>query len=207
MNPLVQQNPQVSSGLPHYRSFSSSLATYERAARKEYILLMRNFAYTEQYPDFHVVIGFHKLMPIQDFSKIRNKAFGKLVKEGVKAYYVHEPSEAWIHIHAIAMYDGKISDLRKNIKESFTSAGLKYREDFHVKVKPINPTFTDYKRLCSYILKFNGKRISNRRVPDLFEKGSKLRKMGTIGKWFVKGKKVLWQEYRKELEQKHEQRD
>ena len=125
LHKLYQVNPRKSSGRPHYRSFTDSLEAYERAAKKEYILLMRNFEQSGVYPDYHVVIGIHTPMPIKAFATIRKKAFERLKQWGVLAYYVHEPSKkSWLHIHALAIYDGDADDLRARIKEAFMIAGM-----------------------------------------------------------------------------------
>ena len=136
--------------------------------------------------------------------RTRKKAFERLKQWGVTAYYVQEPSKrSWLHIHAMVICDSKKKRLKDKAKEAFTLAGLTYGRDFHVNVKPVNPTHNDYRRLCSYILKFNGRRASNRRVPSLFLKGLGLRKIGKIGTWFVKTKGELWEEYREEIRQKN----
>ena len=203
---IIQLNPRVTSGSRfHYRSFTHSLEAYERAAKKEYILLMRNLEYTRQYPNFHIIVNFWKRMPIKEFSKMRNHAFDNLKKWEVRGFYVHEPtvSRNWLHIHIAAIYGGHWDDLRNSIKLAWTFAGLIYDRDFQVKVKPVNTTHRDYQRLCAYILKFNGGRATNQ--PVLFIKDLGLRKIGTIGRWFAQSKEKLWQEYREELRQKREQ--
>ena len=81
-------------------------------------------------------------------------------------------------------------------------AGLDYGTDFYVKAKRVNATDDDYRRLCSYILKFTGRRKTPR-VPILFLPGLRIRKVGMIGKWFCKPKKVLWKEYLDEVRRKH----
>ena len=71
-------------------------------------------------------------------------------------------------------------------KVAFIKAGLEDGRDFHVKVQPVKQTNEDFWRLCHYILKFNGGYTYNRRKPRLFLKGLKIRKVGCIGRWFVK---------------------
>ena len=207
---LYQENPRVltsriRSARSWWRNYTCSLESYERAARKEFILLMRNFMYTQKFPDFHTIIVFHNPMSIKEFSKIRNQAFAKLAKEGVRAFYVHEPSKkSWLHIHALTIFDGNKNSLRTLVKEVFMETGLEYGrdKDFHVNIKLVNPTFKDYWRLCCYILKFKGRRKHKRRIPLLFQKGLSIRKTGMIGKWFAKDKGKLWEEYRDECEQR-----
>ena len=195
---LYQTNPRKSSGKFYCRTFTDSLESYERAVKKEYILLMRNFMHTQKFPDFHIMVNIYRPMAIKEFSRIRGKVFGILKESGIRAYYVHEPSEkSWIHIHALVNFDGTKEVLRKKVKEEFVRTGLEYGRDFRFKLKAVNPTYTDYKRLCSYILKFNGQRIEPR-IPLLFLKNLGLRKAGCIGCWFVKGKGKLWEEFRKE---------
>ena len=201
---LYQEKPRKKSSKPGWRNYTHSLESCENAVRKQYIIMMLNFMYTQKFPNFHVIIGFHNPMQIKDFCKMRNKAFGHLAKNGVKAYYVHEPSkDGGLHIHQMVIYDGDADNLRALIKEALEKAGLKPRQDFHVNVKSAVPTFEGYKGLCAYILKFNGKR-TNPRTPRLFLTGLKIRKVGMIGKWFAKPKRVIWEEYREAVKQKHE---
>ena len=203
-NHLYQQSPRKTSSMPHWRSYTSSMESYEAAAKKEYQLLQRNFDITRLHPDFHAILIFRNPMLVKEFSKIRNKVFGELSKQGVKGYYVHEPSrKSWLHIHCMMICDGNENDLRRRIKQSFIKMGLGYGQDFHVKVKPVNPTLIDYQRLCKYILKFNGNRRYNRHIPTLFTPGLGIRKVGTIGKWFAKTKAVLWQGYIDEVRRKY----
>jgi hypothetical protein len=175
------------------------------AAKRDYILLVRNLEATHQYADFHVIIGFHGSMPIKNFSKIRNKAFNYLQQWKVRGFYVHEPTQSgWIHTHIAAICKGTQKGLKNRIKVALLLSGLEYGKDFHVNIKPVDPSLEDCKRLFSYILKFSGRRAI-RHTPKLFLENLGLRKTGTFGKWFVKPKMVLWQEYREELQRKHEQ--
>jgi len=200
---LYQENPRKTSSKPHWRNFCHSLESYEKAAGKEYQILQRHFFHTHRYPDFHLIVNFHSPMVIKDFSGIRNMAFGYLAKQSVKAFYVHEPSrESWIHIHALVIFDNK-EYLRDVVKAAFTKAGLVYGRDFHVKVLSVSATGADFQYLCSYILKFNGGRTYKFHKPLLFLKGLKIRKVGTIGKWFTLSKKVLWDEYIEEIRRKY----
>jgi len=200
---LYQQRPRKTSSNPKWRNYTSSLESYEEAVKREYILLQRNFDYTQQYPDYHVTINFHTAMTIKDFSLIRNKAFSHLVQDGIRAYYVHEPSRrSWLHIHAMMIYSGKKETLKDSVKEAFMKAGLQYGTDFHFNISPFKGTDADYQRLCSYILKFTGRRTTPR-IPTLFVTGLGIRKVGTIGQWFVKPKKVLWKEYCDEVRQRY----
>ena len=209
---LHQKKPRITSGnhpiYKHKRSFTHSPVSYERAGQKEYIILMRNFEYTKEYPNFHVIATFQKQMSIVDFSNIRNIAFTYLGKWKVRGYFVHEPtpSRNGLHIHIATIYGRTQDDLRDCVKYAWEYSGLKYDQDFHVIVKPIAEPDKDYKRLCSYILKFNGKRKTNLRTPRLFIKGLRLRKTGSFGKWFVKTKKELWAEYREECRIRREAR-
>jgi hypothetical protein len=208
---IVQSNPPATSdGHSFYKdkpSFTYALDSYERAARREYIKLMRNLVDTQQYPMYHVIVNFYSPMPIKVFAEKRNKAHGYLKRWKVRAYYVHEPtvSRDWLHIHMMVIYGGGQDDLRECVKIAWELVGLKYRQDFRVKVRPVGATVKDYSRLCAYILKFNGKRKTNRYTPDMFVKDLGLRKTGTIGKWFAKPKGKIWKEYREELRLKHEQ--
>jgi hypothetical protein len=206
---IYQENPFPTSGIKwgHVRSFTFSLQSYERAAKRKYILLMRNFDSTKQYPDYHVIITFYRQMPIKDFSKKLSKAFEYLVRWKVRGFYVHEPSPSrnWLHTHMGAIYGGRKNDLRKCVKYALALAGLTYGKDFKVKVKPFISTSKDFRRFCAYILKFNGKRKTNPQTPVLFVKGFGLRKTGSFGKWFVKPQWQLWEEYLKELRMKRAQ--
>ena len=205
---IFQESPLRISGIKyqHLPSFTHSLQSYELYAKKHYIQLIRNLDYTKQYPDYHVIVNFYKRMPIKDFSEKRIKAFGYLARWGVSGHYVLEPtpSRNWLHVHMLAMYGRSRSDLRECIKLAFMFAGLTYDRDFHVKVFSVAKTDKDYRRLCAYILKFNGKRKTNLYTPVLFIKGLGLRKTGSFGKWFTKTKGELWKEYREELRLKHE---
>ena len=203
---LYQASPPSTLGIHFYRNYKTSYLSYEHAVRKQYIILMRNSDITSVYPDHHVILNFHTPMVLDDFSIIRGKAFSRLSRLGVRAFYVHEPSrKGWLHIHLLSIFDGSADVLRENIKQSFSSSGLVYGQDFHVKVKPVNKTQTDFRRLCSYILKFNGKRKDNRRNPLLFLKEVGLRKVGTIGQWFAKSKGEIWAEYIEERRKHSEQ--
>jgi len=102
----------------------------------------------------------------------------------------------------LAIYSHCADDLRTCIKLAWELVGLKEHQDFHVIIKPVGSTDRDYKRLCAYILKFNGKRKTNRRIPRLFVPGFLPRKVGSFGHWFFKPKHELWREYLEELRQR-----
>jgi hypothetical protein len=209
---IRQMNPRITSGNhPIYkliRSFTRSLISYERAAKKEYIILMRNFVCTQLFPDFHVIISIKKKMSIHVLSDMKTKVFANLAKWNVSGYYVFEPTlkRNGLHIHIVTKYFRSVDDLKLCIKIAFELAGLKYGTDFHFNVIPFTPTFRDFKRLCSYILKFNGSRQTNLRIPRLFIPGLRLRKTGSFGKWFVKTKGELWQEHKEECRIRREAR-
>jgi hypothetical protein len=190
------------------RSFVAALDTYDHAAKKEYILLMRNFAITQKYPDYHIIVNHFRPMFMRTFAKLLTKAFEHLVRLNVSGYYVHEPTPCrnWLHTHIMATYDGSIADLRTCIKYVFMDAGLTEGIDFQVKIFPVSPTDRDYKGLCCYVLKFNGRRKENRFNPVLFVKGLGLRKIGTFGRWFAELKAKMWVEYIEEQRLKHGQK-
>ena len=208
---IIQANPRATAGNnPLYKdkpSFTYAWDSYERAARREYIKLMRNLVDMQQYPGYHVIVNFYNPMPVKIFIEKRSRAHGYLARWKIRGYYVHEPTRFrdWLHIHMMAIYGGGRKDLRECIKIAWELAGLKYGNDFRVKVFPVGATIKDYRRLCAYILKFNGKRKKNRYTPDLFCTGLGLRKIGTIGKWFAKTKGKIWKEYLEELRLMHEQ--
>ena len=74
---IYQENPRqkTATGWEHRGSFTHSLQSYELSAKKRYIILMRNFDYTQEYPGFHVHINFFRPIPIKVFSEKRSKAF------------------------------------------------------------------------------------------------------------------------------------
>jgi hypothetical protein len=182
------------------------LQSYDLAAKKEFIILARNLMHTRQYPDYHVIINFYKRMPVEDFAKMKSRAFAFLTRRKIQGYYAVEPtpSRNWLHIHMMAIYALCEDDLRLCIRLAWESVGLEYGKDFHVKIKTVGATEKDYKRLCAYILKFNGKRETNRFTPILFIKNLRLRKVGSFGKFFAKSKEALWKEYTDECRLKHE---
>ena len=194
-------------GWEHRPSFTHSLQSYELSAKKQFILLMRNLIETKQYPQYHVIINFYKRMPIKVFLEKRKKAHGYLTRLKVRGYYVHEPTESrnWLHLHMLTIYNGSRSDLKKCIKYAWMTTGLTYGKDFRVKVFPVGATDKDYQRTCCYILKYSGKRKTNRFTPKLFIKNLGLRKTGSFGGWFAKPKKTIRNEYREELRLKREQ--
>jgi hypothetical protein len=208
---IFQENPRVFSKAEyeHLRSFTYSLQSYELYAKKHYIQLVRNLDYTKQYPDFHIIITFQKQIPVKDFTKMKGKAFVRLTKWKVRGFYVLEATapQNRLHIHILTIYAGSQDELREFVKLAWESSGLKYMDDFLVKVKPVGATDGDYKRLCGYILKFNGRRATNRHNPRLFIKHLGLRKAGSFGKWYAKSKKLLWEEYTRECWLRHGQQD
>jgi hypothetical protein len=106
----------------------------------------------------------------------------------------------------MTIYGRGMNELRVCVKYAFMLAGLEYLQDFRVTVRPFRATIKDYCTLCAYILKYNGKRETNRFIPVLFKKGLGIRKIGAFGGWFAKPKKVLWEEYKAEIRQKHPDR-
>ena len=205
---LHQENPSWSIGIHHWRNFKKSLHSYELAVKKQYIILMRNYEITNQLPDYHVFINFLTPMVLDDFKAARSKAFETLSKLGVRAFYVHEPGrESWLHIHSLMIFDRSKNVLRNHIREAFESTGLVYKQDFKVTVKAMNKTEKDFRRLSSYILKFNGKRKYNLHTPLLFLEEISLRKVGQFGKWFAKGKGKIWEEHREKCRKRRELRE
>jgi len=207
---LYQRKPKESSGTHEIygnkRSYTDSLQSYERAARKEFVILMRNLRHTWEYPDYHIVVTFQKQMSIREFSEKRNKAHDHLKDWGVRGYFTHEPtvSRDGVHLHMLAIYERSEEDLRLCIQLAWEYEGLKYNTDFQVKVLPLEPSISDCERIFSYLLKYNGGRETNLRKPVLFNKGLGLRKTGSFGKWFAKSKKLYWEEHCEEMRLRHE---
>jgi hypothetical protein len=87
---IYQQRPEITS-IAHpvfgcRRSFTFALDTYDHAAKKEYILLMRNFELTKQYPTHHITINHFRPMQMKVFSKLLTKVFEHLARLNIIGY-------------------------------------------------------------------------------------------------------------------------
>ena len=89
---INQSNPRLTSGnhplYKHSRSYTFSLESYEYAAYREYIILMRNFNETQQFPDYHVIITVKNKMSVKAFLDLKAKVFAKLDRWKLSGYYV-----------------------------------------------------------------------------------------------------------------------
>ena len=180
----------------HRRSWTDSHETYQNAARQQYHLLMANY----REGNHEIVIGYLKEYSIQElldqFSLIKEY----LKQEGIIAYYVVEITRDKfgnpvnrIHYHFLIDCHCTKDRLIGIFKDACQYAGLEVGvgKDCRVLYKPI-PDSETFERKCRYILKYQTKKL-----PILFQSGTGINKIGTIGHWFTdsKGSRVSKKKY------------
>ena len=179
------------------RSYTDSLESYQNGAHKELLILCRN----GRLPTVDVVIGFLKEKTPAEIMEYRTKISRYLNRHKVEAAVGLELTKGedglannCVHLHNI------IDDTRhKNVitglfDKACLSSGLKSGE-YKITYRQL---WDGYKYL-EYFVKYGKHGKDN----ILFQSGTGLQRFYTIGKWFTKSKKVLWEEIIEVMREKY----
>jgi len=197
---LYQSDPYPDNSyytVPHRPSWTSSRATYQNAARKEYHLLLNNY----REANHEIVIGYLREYFIQElldqFAIIKEH----LTSEGIIAYYVAEVTTDdfnnpvnQIHYHFLIEYHGFTHRLKRIFKCACRLAGLQLGRDCRVLYDPI-PDGEVYEHKCRYVLKYK----TFKKQAILFQPGTGINKVGMVNHFFINpdgtraSKEDLWQ--------------
>jgi hypothetical protein len=183
---LYQSTPRQSNTYytaPHRRSWTNSRETYQRAAGREYQLLLANC----REANHEIVIGYLREYFIQDlldqFSLIKEY----LRNEGIIAYYVSEITGNGfgkpvnrIHYHFLVDYHKSKHRLKGIFKDACRYAGLTVGSDCIVKYDNI-PDRETFERKAKYILKYD----NFKEQAILFRPKTGINKTGMINDWFI----------------------
>lgn len=197
---LYQTNPtEYLKAHPGRTSWTESLHLYWKSARKQAHLLRVNSRLAKAAYTWEAVIYFHGTMTPADLpahQKLWSNVSEKLSKGGLIAFWVREPSKAGnIHYHFIGRSDQTPQQVRALIEAAMPKRAA---VSWHLHVARImkqEPTI-----LYAVKAKIAGW-SKGRWVPDkwagkrlLFQKGIRLRKHGTVGRFWERSTKKLWAE-------------
>jgi len=179
----------------HRRNWTNSRETYQRAAGREYQILLTN----HRQANHEIVIGYLREYFIQDlldqFSMIKEY----LRNEGIIAYYTVEITENGfnkptnrIHYHFLIDYHYSKRRLVNTFKEACRYAGLQVGKDCLVKHDHISDREA-FERKAKYILKYD----NFKEQAILFRPRTGINKTGMINDWFINadGTKAIKKKY------------
>ena len=182
--------------VPHRQSWTSSMATYQNAARREYHLLLSNC----REANHEIVIGYQREYFIQELIDQFVLIKEHLTNEGIIAYCVAEITTDGfnnpvnrIHYHFLIDYPGFKHRLKRIFINACRYAGLQLGSDCKIKYYSI-PDSEVYERKCRYILKYK----TFKKWAILFQPGTGINKVGMVNHFFINAdgskanKKKMW---------------
>lgn len=203
---LFQSRPKRSIPSPHKpKSWTESVEGYLNEAKKLTTCLIRNrIAINHPYTWF-LTIYVDAFMAPKDVNLWWRRVARKLHRNGLVALWVREPTRSnKVHYHLIVRSSHTEVKLVQIVEQSLPP---RKEARWHKNLQPIDGS--DW-RLLHYVTKakIGGKDRKGNVLPDLyaqkrllFQPNLGIRKVGTIGKFWHRGKASLWQEVKA-----HEQR-
>lgn len=181
------------------KGWCDTVEGYLREAKKLTTLLVRNRKLMKApYVWFLTIyVDFHQSP--NEISSWWNKAKRNLTRKGLDAIWIREPTRSnKAHYHLLVKNRISKMDMARIIEESLPSREL---GRWHKGIRLIDPE--DEWHLLNYFskAKIEGKNKAGKYFADLyghkrllFVKNLRIRKLGTIGNFWVKSKTVLWKE-------------
>lgn len=179
------------------KSWTDSIDGYLREAQQLARCVELNHYYLENDYKWEANINVEVVLSPAGIKSVWEKACRKLKALGVRALWVREPSKK-NHCNYHLLVQDNISE--KELAAAVEKA-MPDRADipWHKHIDKINTTYYHFTR---YILKakvnglWKGKTVEDKWKYKrlLFKKNLSIKKVGTIGKFWVKPKKVLWQQ-------------
>ncbi len=178
------------------KSWTETVEGYLNEAKKLTACLLHNRKLARQPYTWFITIYVDVEMTPKAANDWWKKAARNLQRNGVVALWVREPTRSnKVHYHLILRSWRSKQDITRIIEESLPSRKL---GRWHKNIKPVEKS--DW-RLLHYISKAKtaGETKSGKYVKDLyrrkrllFKPGLGIRKHGTIGAFWVKGKEAIW---------------
>jgi hypothetical protein len=204
--PLFQKQPEYFTryrnrqGKPAPKGFTESIQSYVKEAGKELTLLLRNRELQEHPYRWAATINLEKALSPKDINTTWARIARKLKRSGVVAYRIAEPSKAnKVHFHLLVKSSHTEAELKRIVAAA--TDGI----DCRTHVSPIEDEF----RYVAYILKarievvVGGKLVKDYHSPKrlLFQSKTGIRKVGTVGKFWVQPKAKIWESIRQQQQQ------
>jgi len=189
--PLVFKNQSFK-----LKSWTETVTGYLNEADKLSRCILNNHALMGRGYTWEVTINVEVELPPEQIKSVCDKVCRKLRERGVVALWVREPSRTnRCNYHLIVKNEIPQAELARAIEESMPDRS---ELAYHKHIRPIVSQF----HYARYITKAKTRGyINNREVADkykrkrlLFRPHLKLRKYGTIGDFWEKPKKEIWQD-------------
>jgi len=193
---LYQSTPRCYSTYRLCKSWTDSRESCQRAARRQYHLLINN----HRQANYEIVVGYRKEFFVQELLEQFALIKEWLQKHKIIAFHVVEITEDDFgyplnHIHYHFLIDWHYSKRRLHniFKDACCHAGLQPTEHRVLRPKLI-PDRKTFEHKVKYILKYD--KFADQAI--LFQPGTGIAKIGAIGRWFINpdgtkaNKKAMW---------------
>jgi len=206
LDPIFQDEPECFTkfrnrkGQPAPNGFTESISSYIKEAGKELTLLIRNRELQKHPYRWEVTINLEKILCPKDVRTAWAKMSRKLNRSGVVAYRIAEPTKSnKVHFHLLVKSNHTDAELKRIVAAA--TDGI----DCHTHLSLIEDEF----RYIAYMLKARiGVVVGGRLIKDyhatkrlLFQSKTGIRKVGTVGKFWVQPKAKIWESIRKKKQQ------
>lgn len=198
---LLYQADPISKKPSSFRAkgWTSTVAGYIEEAKQLTTCILRNKKLARTSYTYHVTINFESVLTPARVVSHWTKICRALRSKGISAIWIREPNETnKVHHHLIVRNQISEFALKQIVNNTMPS-----RADFpwHMKVQAIN----DIWQLAYYVTKAKvAGYVNRRRIVDyyrdkrlLFLPNLGLKKYGTIGAFWVKPKKAIWEDIRR----------
>ena len=179
----IKPRPDSSTFYKYTRSWKHSIESYQRAARREYHLLLANHRQANHEIIINYLNEFFVAILLEQFSRIKEY----LKQHAITAYHVAEITTDGfghpvnrIHYHFLVDWHDSEHRLKTIFKDACQHAGLKLGTDFRIVHCPIHDRQT-FEHKAKYILKYDN--YANQAI--LFGLRIEINKIGKIGHWFI----------------------
>jgi len=197
MQQLFQDEPYRISTFTRAKnhSFTDSLESYQNGAHKELQILQRN----GRIPTTEIVLHFLVEYEAKVINLLRKKIFLYLAKHGLEADVSSELTKGvngqpnnTVHYHILTDDPRSKSEVLKLMHTACKQYGLVRDRDYRVNYRKLYNGYTYFRYFTKYGYE-----------TPLFCKGTGIQKFYQIGKWFKKGKIKIWDEIKKEMQEKY----
>lgn len=185
------------------KGWTETIVGYMNEADKLSRCILRNAALMKRPYTWELTINVEVELKPKEITDLWTKVCRKLKKHGVVALWVREPSLSnHCNYHLIVSSDQTKIELERAVEASMPDrSSVKWHK--HIKAIDDQYAYTRYMTKAKIKGYVNGKQVGdfyeNKRL--MFRPHLKLRKVGTVGNFWIKSKAKLWQDIR-DLEQK-----
>jgi hypothetical protein len=198
---LLYQTRPIHSKPSQFRAkgWTDTILGYKREARQLTLCLLRNRKLAKRPYQWFVTINIEVEMDAKQTTAIWTNTCRNLRRKGIVAFWIREPTRSnKVHYHLIVSSPTSRTALARAIKEAMPPRNV---VGWHKSIRRINDEYM----LCHYVTKAEiagfdrrtGRPIKDRFAKKrlLFRPNLKLRKHGTIGDFWVKPARLIWQDF------------